>query len=132
MGSACKAISLFWYEDGESLKIRGGVVIPVLPPPGARGVTSTAIMKAAHQWLGPRAIKGTWSPVLIITDSSRPPNQTLLTLILLQNFYFYQTEDKPPPEVCSRCISFYLIVRDVEEAKHTSTSYYTYEYSLFI
>lgn len=58
LGSSCSAISLLWYDSGESLKLKGGVVIPVQPPPGAEGVTSTAIMRAAHQWLGPAAIKG--------------------------------------------------------------------------
>lgn len=58
--AGCEGI-LVWYEDGESLKFRGGVVIPVLPPPVAGGVTSSALMTAAHQLLGSGAIKG--SPV---------------------------------------------------------------------
>lgn len=35
------------------LKLRGSVVIPVLPLPGAEGLTSTVIMKTADQRRGP-------------------------------------------------------------------------------
>lgn len=71
-----KSIYLLSYDKSESLEFRDGVVIPLLPPPRARGVTSTAIMKAAHQWQEPEDIKrNLGSPGLIITDRSRPPKQ---------------------------------------------------------
>lgn len=55
-----KAICLMPHDRGKSLKLRGGAVIHGLPPPGAGGMTSTAIMKATHQQLDTQAIKGTW------------------------------------------------------------------------
>lgn len=51
LGSTCKAIHFGLVVIG--LKGRGG---PVLPPPGAGGMTSTGVMKAAHQRLDATAI----------------------------------------------------------------------------
>lgn len=59
------------------LNLRGSVVIPVLPLPVAEGLTSTAIMKAAHQQRGPGAYKRKSEyPVLIRLLGTSPRNQT--------------------------------------------------------
>lgn len=109
-GSKCKlAVEVFGLDmqshqlEWAILKIRGGVVIPVLPLPGAEGLTSTVIMKAAHQRRRAGAYKRrSERPGLIILDGRPPRNQT--------HFRYFKAKDRPSGMlfqlslVCFRCI----------------------------
>lgn len=93
------------------LKLRGGVVIPVLPLPGAEGLTSTVTIKAVHQQWAPGAYKRmSKCPVLIILHGSSPRNQTIFRFLRIPGTLFQATECVC---VCRQFCSCTRILNDV-------------------